>query len=260
VRKLTKREAPKIFRLSLNYEPGETIGSGKYICINFSLQKGEEEEVNIPGLENWNYDFIFGVDSRGYVFGIDHNEFLNLFDSKGNLLDSEDSYWTYNTFIDFHSFCDVFGGKPPYDMEGGIQDLKHIGDSIEHLSSQQEAPVDLGDLALPGSVFQNGRIILNFKGLSLYNSHPCAIVKFDAGESSFVMIDKPRSGKQRASIGSSHYFGDLHINLDSYWVNKVEMNEFVTGQRTIEGKAPERFVAERSSYIIGEFKDNPEPV
>jgi hypothetical protein len=135
-------------------------------------------------------------------------------------------------------------------MEGGIHNLRYIGDSIEHHTSLQEAPVDLGDLALPGSVFQNGRIILHFKGLSLHDNHPCAIVKFDSGESSFVMIDQQRSGKQRTSIGSSHYFGDLHINLDSFWINKVVMSEFVTGQRTIEEQAPERFVAERSSYII----------
>ena len=195
-------------------------------------------------MENWHYDFIFGADSSGCAFGINHNEFLNLYDSKGNLLDSEDSYWIYNTFIDFHSFCDLPGGKSPYDMEGGIQNLRRIGDTIEHLYSQQEAPVGLEDLALSGSVFQNGRMILHFKGLSLQNNHSCAIIKFDSGESSFVMIDKPRSGKQRTSIGNSHYFGDLHINLDSFWVNKVEMSEYVTGQRTIEGQAPERFVAD----------------
>jgi hypothetical protein len=32
-------------------------------------------------------------------------------------------------------------------------------------------------------------------------------------------------------------------------VDKVQMNEFVTGQKTIEEDAPERFVTERNSYI-----------
>jgi len=119
------------------------------------------------------------------------------------------SYHVYNAFIDFHGFCDIFaerigGGK-------GIQDLKHMGQRIVHAAANIEAPVNLG-----GSI-----------------GAACAMVGFDSGESSFKMFVKPTPDTEMRTVGSSHYKGDIYIDLLTNWVKKVTMYELVVVEVTL---------------------------
>ena len=154
----------------------------------------------------------------------------------------------YNTFIDFHGFCNAFAER----IEGGngIQDLRTIGDKIIHSASYTEPPVNLGSNVAEGSTFKNGEVTLEFKGISLVDSRRCGVVAFDSGESSFKMIMKPMPEVEIRTVGSSHYKGDLFIDLESYWVRKVVMDEIVISETNLP-MPPHKInaVTERTSVI-----------
>ena len=52
------------------------------------------------------------------------------------------------------------------------------------------------------------------------------------------------------TVGSSHYKGDLYIDLETYWVRKVVMDEFVVSETTLP-MPPNKIngVVERESTI-----------
>ncbi len=223
-------------------------GGNEYVCRKFTVQRGTESPVSIPSLEGWSYTYEFGLDEQGRVFGIDHGKFENLKDGEGKPLPADTSYFVYNTFIDFHGFCNVFAQR----VEGGkgIQDLKLIGDRIIHAASFTEPPVNLGSNVAEGSTFKNGEVTLEFKGLSLVDERPCSVVTFDSGESSFHMIMEPMPKIRVETSGSSHYKGDLFIDMESYWVRKVVMGELVVSETTMP-MAPHKVnsVIERTTII-----------
>ena len=172
-----------------------------------------------------------GYDEKGRVFGITHDKFENLKTKDGSSLSQETAYFVYNTFIDFHSFCNVFAEKTE---EGkGIQDLHTVGDKIIHAAAFTEPPVNLGSNIAEGSTFKNGEVTLEFKGISLVDDKPCSIVGFDSGDSSFNMIVRPTPKMEVKTGGSSHYKGDIYIDLETKWVRKVEMWELVVSQTNI---------------------------
>jgi hypothetical protein len=84
-----------------------------------------------------------------------------------------------------------------------------------------------------GSTFKNGEITLEFKGLSRVAGAACAMVGFDSGESSFKMTVKPMPNFEVRTIGSSHYKGDIYIDLSTNWVKKVTMDELVVVEATL---------------------------
>lgn len=221
------------FKLYLETIPGDSPGKSgnKYLCRKFTVQRGNGSPTSIPALEGWSYSYEFGLDEQGRVFGIDHSQFENLKDGEGNPFPPDTSYFVYNTFIDFHSFCNVFAER----IEGGkgIQDLKIIGDRIIHAASFTEPPVNLGSNVAEGSTFKNGEVTLEFKGISLIDGRVCGLVEFDSGESSFTMIMEPMPNLQVKTSGSSHYKGDLYIDMESYWVRKVVMGELVVSETTM---------------------------
>jgi hypothetical protein len=172
-----------------------------------------------------------GLDEKGQVFGIPHAKFENLRDSNGQVIDSEKAYMIYNSFIDFHSFCDALAGRT-YSGKG-IQDLTQIGQKIVHSSAFTEPPVNLGGNAAPGSYFKNGEVTLVFEGLGLVQGAGCAVVGFDSGDSTFKMIMKPTPEMEIRTTGASHYHGDLYIDLKTKWVRKVDMHEVVVSETTM---------------------------
>ncbi len=215
------------------------------------MQFGSNPETAVPSLENWTYPFqgtAAGIDEKGQVFGIDHAKFDKLADAKGQPLPADKAYFVYNTFIDFHSFCNVFAEAAP---EGkGIQDLKRIGQKIVHAASFTEPPVNLGSNIAKGSVFKNGEVTLELKGVSVVDGAACAIVAFDSGQSSFQMIINPIPNMEVRTVGSSHYKGDLYIDLATRWVRKVTMDELVVSETSVP-MVPTKVngVIERSSTI-----------
>ena len=229
-----KRVGTDIFRLQLKCVPAKIAGKegDEYTCVCFTVQQGDNPEVEIPVLKNWKYIFKeAGIDEQGQVFGIDHSKFENLTDSNGNAIPPDKSYHVYNAFIDFHSFCNVFAAKAP---EGsGIQDLTEIGQKIVHAAAFSEPPVNLGANVSEGSFFKNGEITLEFKGLSVVNGSSCALIEYDSGESSFKMTMNPMPNMEVQTTGSSHYKGDIYKDLTTNWVQKVTMIEFVISETTL---------------------------
>lgn len=223
-----------IYRLRLKCVPSQLAGKegDKYTCVRFNLLQGDTLEVTIPALENWTYIFTqAGIDEKGQVFGIDHGKFENLVDSKGNTLSPVKAYAVYNTFIDFHGFCNVFAEPTP--GGNGIQHLEKIGQKIVHSAAFTEPPINLGSNTLEGSFFKNGRITLEFKGLSLVNGRQCALIEYDSGESSFKMRMQPMPNMEIETVGSSHYMGDIYKDIETNWVQKVTVGEFVVSETTL---------------------------
>ncbi len=201
----------------------------QYTCASFTIEFSGAPEVEVPALRNWSYDFgpmATGIDEKGQVFGIDHSKFENLTDANGKPIPPDKSYHVYNAFIDFHGFCNVFACPMPGDAKG-IEELKHIGDHIIHAAANTEAPVNLGSNVEEGSTFKNGQVTMAFKGLSSVDGRTCAIVAYDSGASSFQMKMKPMPNMEIRTVGSSHYFGDLYIDLATRWVQKATMAELV---------------------------------
>ena len=165
------------------------------------------------------------------MFGIDHAQFEKLVDAKGQPIPADKAYHVYNAFIDFHAFCNVFaepaaGGK-------GIQDLKTIGQKIVHAAAFTEPPVNLGSSVKEGSTFKNGEVTLELKGLSLVDDAACALLAYDSGESSFQMTITPMPNMEVRTVGSSHYKGDIHVDLATRWVRKATMNEWVVTETVV---------------------------
>ncbi|HUU15658.1 MAG TPA: hypothetical protein VMW72_00795 [Sedimentisphaerales bacterium] len=230
-----KRVGTDVFRLRLKCVPAKIAGKDgdEYTCANFTVQLDDEPEVEIPALKNWTYVFKVpptGIDEKGRTLGIDHAPFENLVDSGGMAIPPDKTYHVYNAFIDFHSFC-IFAER----IEGGrgIQDLKSIGQKIVHAAAFSEGPVNLGSSVSEGSTFKNGEVTLEFKGLSRVAGATCAMVGFDSGESSFKMTVKPMPNMEVRTIGSSHYKGDIYIDLVTNWVKKVTMDELVVVEATL---------------------------
>jgi len=244
-----KRVNTDILRLRLGCVPGPD--ADRYTCRKFTVQFGGAPEVAVPALADWTYVFrktATGLDEKGQVFGIDHAKFEKLADANGQPLPADKAYFVYNTFIDFHGFCNAFaepttGGK-------GIQDLKKLGQKIIHAASFTEPPVNLGSQIAAGSTFKNGEVTLEFKGLGLVEEAACALVAFDSGQSSFQMVVKPMPNLEVRSVGASHYKGDLYIDLATRWVRKVVMDELVVTESTVS-TLPNKInaVIERHSVI-----------
>jgi len=253
------RTVPVSLRLLLMCSPaGQSPQDGyRYTCAKVTIQKGNEPEVRIPALNGWSYLLKRtedgGFHQGGLIFGIDHGKFQGLKDSKGNALPPEGAYVIYNMFVDFHAFCNQFAERA---MTGnGIQNLKRIGKKIVHESAFSEPTIQLSGNIEDGSFFKNGEVTLEFKGLSIVDCVACAIVGFDSGDSSFKFLIKPAPDMEIKTVGASHYWGDLYIELDSRWVRKCAMGELTVSKVTLGNQKDVNSVMERSTTIRSIDKD-----
>jgi hypothetical protein len=236
-----QRTGAETYILKLKCVPAALSGKGgdEYTCAAFDYRVNDGETLSIPPLAGWSYVFAAkpgGKDEKGQVFGIPHGKFEDLRDSRGHRLPVGIAYSVYNNFIDFHSFNDVFARPSPGGR--GIQDLKTIGQKIIHAAAFTEPPVNLGNQIKEGSVFRNGEVSLEFKGLSVVDGAPCALVGYDSGESTLKMIMPLGPDKDIVTVGGSEYKGDLYIDLATQWARKVTMDEFVITQTRLPGPAP----------------------
>lgn len=234
--KTTGRDIFKLY-LSITLQDAEKE-SYNVICGKFILGLNGKGAVNLPALDNWSYTFNMtenGKNEKGEVFGIDHARFENLKDSEGKIVAIGNSYFTYNSFIDFHALMNVFAVKS---IDGkGIQALCKIGDKVVHSASHSQAPVNLGKGIKEGSYFKNGEIVLNFKGLSAVNNKPMAIVNYDSGESEFNMIVAVTGKMETNSYGRSRYNGDIFIDTQTMWPAKIDLIEYVITETKIQSPA-----------------------
>ncbi|MHC4479566.1 MAG: hypothetical protein ACYS1C_01135 [Planctomycetota bacterium] len=237
------------YRLRLMCMPDPPQGT-RYVCKEFTLKVGDGPQAHIPAMAGWSYvfnDTSIGIDAQGQVFGIDHAQFQGLTDSNGTSLPPEVSYAVYNSFIDFHGFCNAFARPTP--GGNGIQDLRRVGQKIVHAAAFTAPPVNLGSNIAEGSFFKNGEVTLELKGLSLVDGVPCALVGYDSGESSFKMLIRPTPEMEVNTTGASHYFGDVYVELDSLWVRKATMGEIVVSKTTMGEQELARGVIERAVTI-----------
>ncbi len=235
-----KRTGIETYILFLKCVPAALSGKGgdEYTCADFQLRVGNGPAATIPALAGWSYIFNLGTgtDQEGQVFGIPHGKFENIADSRGNKMPPGIRYAVYNNFIDFHGFNDVFARPMPGGH--GIQDLTKIGQKIVHASAYTEPPVNLGSGIKKGSVFRNGEVTLEFKGVTSIDGAVCAIIAYDSGESTLKMIMPLGTDKEIVTSGGSEYIGDLYIDLATRWVRKVTMDEFVVTQTSLPGPTP----------------------
>lgn len=227
----------------------------EYTCVRMTAAT-DGLASDIPDLAGWSYVFRAdqtGSDSTGDMFGVHQDRFQGLADATGQLLALDLSYAVYNAFVDFHAMCNVFA-EPTHDG-AGVQDLKHVGDRIVHAAASSEPTVHLQGVTELGSTFRNGEITLSFKGLSVVNGAPSAIVAYDSGESSFVMAMEPAPGMRINVVGASHYFGDIYIDLESMWVAKAALSEFVVTDVTMDGNPLANSVIERAISIRAVTED-----
>jgi hypothetical protein len=236
-------------RLLLRCTPNGDGDGVEYTCVRMTA--GTAGDVSaIPELAGWSYTFRpdqTGSDSTGEMFGIHQGRFQALVDETGAALAPDLSYAVYNAFVDFHAMCNVF--SEPTHEGGGIQDLKRVGDQIVHAAASSEPTVHLAGVTASGSTFRNGRITLGLKGLSVVDGARCAIVAYDSGERSFVKAMEPAPGMSLNVVGSSHYFGDIYVELASMWVVRAALSEFVVTDVTMDGQPLANSVVERAIEI-----------
>lgn len=247
----------------LSYAPdGTRIGTEKVImdcavsvddsgrqrleCLEFSLVDSNGQRQRIPALAGWEHSINVVAPE---VLGVPHADFQNLTTEDGTPLRPDLNHRVYNTFIDFYAFTNVFAQPAPDAAARDIADLHEMGQEIEHHTAYSKPPVDLGDAVKEGSYFQNGRVTLQWLGNGKVGRRSCAIVRFDSGESSLLMLMEPAPDTQMQVKGGSQYWGDLFINLDDYWVERATFTELVLTQITFGNNPPAAIVVKRLGTI-----------
>ena len=215
------------YRELLKVEPGNRSAGepDRFTCARFYVQCGDKPEVRIPSLDGFSYEVNKelldknDLDEHGQLFAIPEKKFEGLTDHTGEYLLFDVGYQVYSAFFYYHSFVDY--AKPTSEGKG-IQDLKRIGDKIIHERAFTEAPLP-GKLAKEGSIWKYGEITLAFKGLGVIDGQPCAILGFDSGLCTWNMPMAYMPIMNLKTTGVSNYHGDIYMDLNSYWVRKVEM-------------------------------------
>jgi len=158
-------------------------------------------------------------------------KFESLTTSRGAKLGASPAIPIYNSFIDFHSFCDSSPGRR---REGGIQDLKAIG----HRSTRRPSPSrrsNLGQGIKEGSVFRNGDIRLSFKGIGLVTGRPARRqLRFGREH---LEDDRAMAGQDIVTEGGSEYLGTSISTWRPRWVRKVTLDEFVVTETRLLRRA-----------------------
>jgi len=246
-----RRTGVETYLLRLRCVPGVSPGKNldEYTCLEFGLQLTNGRILTLPGLRQFTYgfDYMSGVTGKGPLFGIPQEPFKGLKDSLGNLLAPDIAYATYNNFVDFHALSDVF--PRPLKYIKGVEQLKLVGDRIVHPGAHSEAPVSLDGVVRSGSVFRNGELTLELKGLSLVDGRPCALVNYDSGESTLKMAFVRGEREDLMMEGGSEYTGDIYIDLASGWVRKVTLDEFVVTQTSTRSQ-PNKIPGYTARHIL----------
>jgi hypothetical protein len=246
-----KRTGVETYLLRLRCIPAALSGKNldEYMCREFGLQLNTGGIATIPALKFFTYrfDLMSGIDRKGPVFGIPHELFEGITDSMGNKLSPDIRYAVYNNFIDFHMLVDIF--SRPMKFGKGIQDLKFVGDRVIHAAAFTEAPFSLGTAIKQGSVFRNGEVTLELKGISVIDGAVCALVGYDSGESTLKMIMALSKDQEVVTKGGSEYKGDIYIDLETGWVRKVTLDEFVVTE-TETANAPTKIHGYTVRHIL----------
>jgi hypothetical protein len=227
-----KRTGVETYLLRLRCTPAELSGKklDEYTCLEFGLRLNDGAVTTLPALRLFTYQFdqMPGILGKGPMFGIPQEPFEGMKDGLGNQFPPDICYATYNNFVDFLALSDVF--SRPMKYVKGTEQLKSAGDRIVHPGAFTEAPVSLVGVVRPGSVFSNGELSLELKGISLVDDCPCALVNYNSRESTLQMAFVQINSEDVMTEGGSEYTGDICIDFASGWVRKVTLDEFVVTQ------------------------------
>ncbi|MGH8020550.1 MAG: hypothetical protein ACREIA_20150 [Opitutaceae bacterium] len=223
-------------------------GSGQQTlkCLEFALVDNDGRTRRIPSLAGWKNSMDLAA---AEVLGVPHADFQNLTTEDGTALRPDLNHRVYNTFIDFYTFNNVFGRPAPDGAGRDIADLQKMGQPIEHYTACSKPPANLGNAVKEGSYFKNGRVTLQWLGCGEVARQSCAIVRFDSGESSFQMLMEPVPNTPMQVKGGSHYWGDLFINLDDYWVERATFKEIAMTEIVFGEDPPAAAVVKRLGTI-----------
>lgn len=230
------RGVTDFYRLRLKCTPaaaGSSAGD-TFTCLGFAVQFGSSIETDIPALKGMTYVFDLGPANErrdGPILGVPHEPFEKLIDATGRSVPPVNAYHLYNAFVDFHTFCSIF--PHPMGDGAGIEDLPVVGRKILHASAFSGPSVNLGSSVADGSFFKNGEVTLEFKGLGVVGGAECALLGVDSGRSSFAMTVRPMPELEVKTTGSSHYKGDIYLNLATQWVSRVDADETVVTETTL---------------------------
>jgi hypothetical protein len=219
--------------LNIQHNPNTTPAADldQYTCMQLQLQTNDGSAVRIPELMNWTY--AFNPTQVAPIWGISQDKFNNLTNGQ-KPLPFTIRYASYVNFIDFHSINDIFT-RPMKWANKGVQDLKEIGQTTVHPTSFIQAPVSFGTEVKSGSIFQNGQVTLELKGVSIVDEAPCALVGYDAGESKLKMITHDSTGQESITEGGSQYKGDIYIDLATRWVRRATLDEYQITETSTQG-------------------------
>ena len=231
-----KRGVTDIYRLRLKCVPAPAAATtgDTFTCLEFTVQFGAESEVAIPSLKGLSYTLDLSPDNAlgdRPVLGVPHAPFERLTDANDRPIAPGNAYHVYNTFMDLHAFCNVF--VTPMHAGNGIEDLTSIGQRIVHATAFSETPVNVGSNVAKGSSFKHGEVTLEFKGLGVVDGAACAILTVDSGQSSFAMTMVPAPNVEIKTVGSSHYKGDIYVDLAAKRVRKAEADEIIVCETTL---------------------------
>jgi hypothetical protein len=222
-----KLKSVDTFRQFLMVTPGDPSDgeSDRFTCSKFSIQRGDDPTVGVPSLEGFSYEVNRGLldengfDDQGRLYGIPEELFEGLADSTGEKLSFEIGYQVYSVFFYYHGYTDY---AMPTQKGTGVQDLERVGDKIVHDAAFAELPIP-GKLAKTGSVWKNGEVTLEFRGLETIEHRLCAVLSFDSGSCSWSVPMNYMPVMKLKTTGVSNYRGDIHLDLESKLVKKVEM-------------------------------------
>jgi hypothetical protein len=220
-------------------------GEQTLACARFAVSLAGQPAREIPALKGWRN--TLDRNSSANTLGVPQNEFLGLAYGDGAPLSPDMGYLVYNTFVDAYAFNNVFA-EHCASAGPGVGDLKADGQSIQHYSAFSKVPIDMGGAVKPGSHFTNGRVMLTLKGHAVINGRPCAIVGFDSGDSSLLMLMEPAPGMNMEIKGGSHYWGDIYIDEETLWVEQITFEELVLTQVNIAGN-PQSTIIVRSGRL-----------
>jgi hypothetical protein len=73
------------------------------------------------------------------------------------------------------------------------------------------------------------------KGVSVVDEAPCALIAYDAGVSQLKLILPLSSDQDILTEGSSHYKGDIFVDLATHWVRKATLDEYMVTEISAPG-------------------------
>lgn len=233
------------YKLLLQIIPGSDPGGSDdtYTCRCFTVQREGEAPVLIQELSGFAYVYQEGVDEEGQIFGLDQSRFQFLSERIGIDLSVEEAYFVFNTFVDFHTFLNVLSTGE------SISVLKRVGDHTSHSSSFSTPPLHLGDMVQEGSVFNSGELWLRFDGYGLAGERPCALVRYDGGDSFFKMNMVPAPNILVEVNGYSHYRGMMWIDVEHRWIERVELGEVISTRTSMADNPVDQAITLRTSVI-----------